>query len=159
MLKIKSGDKIPKDWRWQVESMDRFTPVAGTESQYNLYVKSVSDRLKQQARFDEACELHGEHNSDDSRALMKLESAKLEKLLRRELHFLDSWRATVRHLHDKVGVPEEDVRKIVIASLDDKLDNLDFSMNKGILGSKVAQAIRKEVSESEINAPLCANCA
>src|SRR3954466_9067186 len=51
------------------------------------------------------------------------------------------------------SVPEEDVRAVLIASFDDKTDELSFSVNSGLLASAVARAIRMDVSEDVLDPP------
>jgi len=146
---------IPKDWRWQLDNLKRLTPVPGTEEHYARYVGMVEKRLTQHARFDQACDLYDAHMTDDARALMREEGKLLDQRMSAEMGALDRWRYACEHLNDKVLVAEEEVRAVVLASLSDKLEGIDFSLNHGLLGSKVAQAIRKNVSEETMEAPLC----
>jgi hypothetical protein len=53
------------------------------------------------------------------------------------------------------SVPEEDVRAVLIASLDDKTDELQFTVNNGLLASAIAKAIRMDVTEANLTPPLC----
>lgn len=156
LLKI-TVEGIPKAWRWQIDNLKKFVPVEGTEQRWDRHVTATAERLKQQARFDQACDLHEQHNSDESRALMKVEGDKLNRLMHAEFGALDAWTHQCKHMNDKILMPEEDVREVVIASLSDKLEELQFTVNYGMLGGKIAQAIRHTVSEDDTMVPpLCA---
>jgi hypothetical protein len=157
LLKIK--DEIPKDWLWQVDNLKKFEPVEGTEDQWNRYVTSVVQRLKQESRFAQACDNHDSAHTDESYKAMKAEGDLYSRRMLSELGALDAWRHACKHVDDKVAVAEDEVRAVVLASISDKLESLQFSVNGGILGSKVAQAIRKDVTEVELDAPLCQDCA
>ena len=156
ILKITAGDKVPKDWQWQIDNLKRFKPVAGTEGQWARYVGAVEKRLQQLARFEQACDLHDKFLSDESRALMHFEGKDLDRMTLREMQLLDAWRDTVAHINDAVIVPEEDVRNVVNMSITDKIEVIDFTLNHGLLASKVAQALRKNVTEFDGDVPLCA---
>lgn len=52
-------------------------------------------------------------------------------------------------------VPEEEVRAIINASLDDKMDELRFTLNRGMVAHHVTQAIRMLTSEVQFDPPLC----
>lgn len=72
------------------------------------------------------------------------------------IHFLNR----EKHIGDAKLVDESELRAIVIDSISDKLDAVRFSINNGILGSKVAQSVRKLVQEVDpVMPPLCADCA
>lgn len=155
-LKLKDVVKVPKEWQWQIDNLKKLTPVAGTEERYERYVTSVMVRLKQLAKFEQACELHEQHLSVETRKLMKKEGDKLSNYIHAELGALDAWRHQCKHIDDVALAGQDEFRSIVIASLSDKLDELMFSVNGGILGSKVAQSIRDLVSEDDtLEAPLC----
>lgn len=82
-----------------------------------------------------------------------------ERAVKSAFGTLDAYQFAVAHKNDKIGVPEEEVRAIVIDSLSDKLDEMEFTLNVGLLGSKVAQAIRKDTSEDSAGDPLyCQDC-
>lgn len=155
ILKITAGDKIPKEQRWQLDSLRRITPVVGTEESYGRFVSMAEKRMLQQARFDQACDLHDKYMTDESRRLMKSEGKTLDQRIMAEMGALDRWRHACEHLHDKVAVPEEDVRNIVNMSMSDKLDGVDFKLNHGLLASKVAQVIRQNVTDFEGDVPFC----
>lgn len=155
LLKITAGKNVPKDWQWQLDNLKRFTPVEGTEEQWTRYVDAVEDRLKQQARFDQACDLHDEYLSDESRALMHAEGKDIDKMILREMRFLDAWLYMTKHINDAVAVPEDEIRNVVIMSVSDKIEALDFTLNHGLLASKVAQSLRKDATEFEGSVPLC----
>lgn len=73
---------------------------------------------------------------------------------------LDRWRFLVRHKDDPILVPEADIRAIVIDSLSDKFEELQLSSNVGWIGTKIAQAIRQDVSEGSSGRPaFCNDCA
>ena len=66
-----------------------------------------------------------------------------------------------RHMRGEVeervepAIPEEDVRSVLIDVLADKTDELSFKVNNGLLASAIAQAIRMDVTEDTLDAPLC----
>lgn len=69
----------------------------------------------------------------------------------------DAWRYAIAHEHDIENVPEEDVRAVLGASFSDKVGELKFTVNYGILASKVAQAIKRDTQEATMDFPLCAD--
>lgn len=82
-----------------------------------------------------------------------------EQAVRKSFSTLDGYTYAVAHKDDKIGVPEDEIRAVVIDSLSDKLDELEFTVNNGLLGSKVAQAIRKDTSEESAgDPPYCQDC-
>jgi hypothetical protein len=71
----------------------------------------------------------------------------------------DAFAFKVKHKDDVVPALEEDIRGVVIDSLSDKLDELEFTLNVGLLGSKVAQTIRDIVADQDMGQPpLCGDC-
>lgn len=90
-----------------------------------------------------------------SQAEFKESLTRIDRAQKATFGAFDMWQYAVAHKDDKVLAVEEDVRSVVIASLDDKLDEIQFSLNGGLLASKVAQAIRQDVSEEDLDVPLC----
>jgi hypothetical protein len=81
--------------------------------------------------------------------------ADISRLGQAAMRSYDAWQYVVKHEHDIENVPEEDVRGVLSASFSDKVGELKFSVNYGILASKVAQAIKRDTQEASIDYPLC----
>jgi hypothetical protein len=95
---------------------------------------------------------------EDYKAALSLVDAKRQAMF----GWLDRARHLELHKDDPPTeplVPEEDVRAVVGASLSDKMDEVQFTVNYGILGSKIAHAIRMDVDEGEsLDVPYCQDC-
>jgi hypothetical protein len=52
-------------------------------------------------------------------------------------------------------IPVEDLTSVIIISMDDKKDELEFNINFGLLSRKLAEAIAWHVSEDTLVPPLC----
>lgn len=74
---------------------------------------------------------------------------------------LDKWRYLVKHKDDpstEPSVPTGDVMAVISASLSDKIEDMQFSVNYGLLASKLANTISMDVGEGDAgDVPLCAD--
>lgn len=72
---------------------------------------------------------------------------------------LDKWQYLVKHKDDpstEPAIPEADVANVISASLSDKIDELAFTVNYGLLSHKLAHLIRMDVQETDSgDVPLC----
>lgn len=72
---------------------------------------------------------------------------------------LDKWRHMMAHKDDpstEPSVPVSEVSAVISASLSDKIDDLDFSINHGLLASKIANTIKMDVEEGDVGEiPFC----
>lgn len=65
----------------------------------------------------------------------------------------------IKHANDVKYAAQEEVRATISESLTDKVDEIQFNINIGLLGSNVAQAIRNQVVEVAMDdIPLCEDC-
>lgn len=76
---------------------------------------------------------------------------------------LDKWQYLIKHKDDpstEPSVPTGDVQSVISASLSDKVESMTFSINHGLLASKLANAIKMDVEEAGAgDIPLCSDCA
>jgi hypothetical protein len=71
----------------------------------------------------------------------------------------DAWRYSCKHINDPIMVSIEDIRAVVIDTLTDVMDELDFNIKPGLLGHKVAQVVVPMVQEAEYDdIPYCDDC-
>jgi hypothetical protein len=156
ILKITSGKNVPRDWQWQIDNIKRITPVAGTEEQYNAFVTAIAERLKQQARFEEACDLLEKHGTDESRELMRTEGRKLDSKLASEMGYLDRWRRACAHTDDLPTASSDDLRAVIETIITESREELDFTKSDSALATAIKNAINGEAFEESIHIPLCA---
>lgn len=76
---------------------------------------------------------------------------------------LDKWQYLVKHKDDPSTdpkVPTGDVSAVISVSLSDKMEDMEFSVNYGLLASKLANTIKMDVEEAGASdIPLCSDCA
>jgi hypothetical protein len=155
---VKLGKRAQKN----IDKLTGLPIPKGTEDQYKRFLETVKTTEEQTVRVDELAKIVDKDGSKHPRWGEYIEA--LNMLSRRQLAEFgayDAWAYFCKHKDDKIGVPEEEIRTLIIESLSDKIEGgLDFSVNYGILGSKVAQAIRKDTTdESSGEIPFCADCA
>lgn len=138
----------------------RGTPE-GTERAFDYYFEMATKHAEAEARLDAISKLvdKGKNAGSSQHEMWPSFMAALleaEKAGVREMRAFDAWRSAVKHMHDDIKVSEDDLRAVVKDSLADKVGELQFNLNAGLLGSKIAQAIRDIVIEHETgDIPLC----
>lgn len=156
---VKLGKRSKDMLKW----LNAFVPEPGCEDQWERHVKASTKFAETESRYDAICEqVEKEGGSSASPSWPAFEMMGREYMRDMSACFgaLDAYTYAVKHLHDKKAIPESEIRAVVIDSLSDKLSALTFSVNTGILGSKLAQAIRLDVTEeSSGDPPYCADCA
>lgn len=153
---------LPKRSQKHIDKLTGLPIPKGTEEHYGRFLAAVKATEEQHVRVDELAKIVDKDGSKHARWPEYIEA--LNVLTRKQLTEFgtyDAWAYFCKHKDDKVGVPVDEIRSILIDSLSDKIDGgLDFSVNYGILGSKVAQAIRTTTSdESSGEVPFCKDCA
>lgn len=152
-------------WKDQIKWLRKYKPAEGTEEAWSRHVDAVEERAREMTKYDQLTEAidkahaAGKEPDDEVRAAWKESGKKYDQLINREMLALDKWRYQLLHKDDaptEPSVPEEDVRAIIGASLSDKLDELQFTKNYGLLATTIAHSIRMEVSEGDVGEPpLC----
>lgn len=149
--------KLSLDFIAQVEAM----PVEpGTEKQHEAYVQACIELEEADTRAQILADKVDKLGPSDP-AWPAFDAAlhELQKAQKRCFGMTDGFVYATNHINDAVMVPEEDLRAIANDSLADKLDELQFSVNYGLLASKVAQSIRKDAAEGDAgNPPFCGDC-
>jgi hypothetical protein len=140
----------------------QYTPDPAAKEQWNRYLAALEKDAEAEARLDV---VYRQVEKEGGSSSAKSYPAFMEALRLKEREAssvfgaLNAYEYAVKHKDDKVGVPEEEVRAIVIDSLSDKLDDLQFELNFGLLGAKVAQEIRKDtIEENAGDPPFCSDC-
>lgn len=152
--------KLNKRAREYLAGVERTVPEEGCEEQWQSYVNSVRAVENVSARLAELEKVVGKKGSASRHwPVFQAELRKYDKVGFASFGALNVYQFTVKHRFDKIGIPEDELRAVVIDSLSDKMDELAFSVNYGILGSKVAQAIRQfTVEESSGDPVFCVDC-
>jgi hypothetical protein len=153
--------KVDKAGKALMAQLAKIEPVAGLEEHWNRYLTAVLHNEEVMAREEVVAAQLEKRSTPELVKAHKSVQHEGDKATKATFGALDAYRYAVAHKDDKINVPEEDVRFGVIESLNDKLDGeLVFSMNLGLVGSKVAQAIRKETASvpSFEDAPFCPDC-
>lgn len=151
--------KLSKSFLSQLAAI---TPVEGCEEQWQRYVAAATEHENTQARLDlifRSVEKDGGTSSSRSYPAFMEQTKVADRALHAAFGALDSYLFATKHVNDKTAVAETELRATVIDSLEDKLDELQFSVNIGLLGSKVAQAIRSDVIEFDYDVAFCQDCA
>lgn len=96
-------------------------------------------------------------------AMFDEKMAEHAKAVNELFHATDTLLYQQRHADDPPTeplVPPEDVRAMLTVILEDKTDELLFSVNRGLLANAVGNAIRMDVDEVESGSepPLCQDC-
>jgi len=132
----------------------------GTESAFKVYLEAGHATADAWMRMDMLGKAVDKKGSNDPQWPLFQEAA--NEYARRssiEMRALDNWLHAIKHRHDDVLVDEAELRAIVNDTLADKTDVLQWTLNSGLLGSKVAQAIRESAIEGSISQPpICADC-
>lgn len=152
-------DSVSRDFLKQLAKL----PVEpGFEVQWDRYTAACRVAEEAHTRYDivfRQVEKEGGTSSCKSWPAFIETGRAYERAAHAAMGALDAYFYAVKHKDDKTGVPEAEVRAIVLDSISDKLDGLDFSINTGLLGSKVAQAIHKLTEEASAGLPpFCADC-
>jgi hypothetical protein len=152
-------DGISKRFLASEEARD---PVLGCEVEWNRYLIACREQADSDARLKVISAIVDKEGGTSSAKHWPDFSAALSASQRASSAVMGSLSAylyRVEHINDDKLVVEEELRAIVIDSLSDKLEGLQMTINSGMLGSKVAQAIRTLVIEDEaIEPPLCPDC-
>lgn len=153
-------DKLAKDF---LLALNRQEPVAGCEDSWERHLRAAEEHEEASAR---AGVLFVQVEKEGGTSACKtwpafIEAQKLaDRALSAVFGSLDHYLFAVKHIDDKKGVPEDEIRATIIDSLSDKLNGLTFSVNPGILGSAIAKAVRKDTSEESVGVPtFCEDCA
>jgi hypothetical protein len=145
-----------------VKSEEGRDPAPGCETEWQRYLTACREQGEADARLDAISRLVEKDGGTSASSYWTAFEEALRASQRASSAVIGSLNAYLyraEHINDDKLVPEEELRVIVADSLSDKLEGLAFSMNHGILGSKVAQAIRTLVIESEaVEPPLCPDC-
>lgn len=124
---------------------------AGTEDEHNRYVQADKEYTKAWRDLDK----YKEGTEKWWRHLNEV----IPKATQNMFRSWDAFWYKVAHKDDPVLVSLDEVRNVVVVSMQDKTDELEFTLNSGLLGSKLAQAIRELVHENEVGEPpLCPEC-
>lgn len=152
--------KLDRDSRVFLKRIEDAEVPEGTEDAYEQWVRATREVEEQAARVDELMPLvEAKGSADPNWPAYQDAIRRYDTAVRAAFGACDKWRYTLAHRFDRVGVPEDEVRAVVIDSLNDKLDDLQFSINTGLLGSKVAQSIRANTSEESAGEPpYCPDC-
>jgi hypothetical protein len=154
--------KLDKTARVHIAQIEKFVPVEGCEDHWQHYVNAVRVHAEEEARWDAITRLlsaDGKEQDSKHWPAFVAQGARVDQTMKAQFGAYDSYQYRVRHKDDKVGVPEPEVRAVVIDTLAEGVEDMQFSINHGMLGSKVAQAIRKDTSEGEsVEPPLCIDC-
>ena len=152
--------KIGKHDAALLKRLERMTPEPGFEEQWERYLAAERVHAEETARYDalfHQVEREGGGSSAKTWPAFIAQGKRVDQTFRASIGSLDAYMHAVKHKDDKVNVPEDEVRGVLNASFSDKLDDLSFSVNYGILASKVAQAIRKDTQEAALDVPYCAD--
>lgn len=137
-------------------------PEPGFEEHWQRHLDAMDRFHKAEREYDKVFEkVEREGGTSSSKSWGKFEEAEKVYLRAMQAAFgtLDHYVHAVAHKDDAVYVDEKEVSAVVKDSLSDKLDELEFTLNIGLLGAKVAQAIRKDVTEGMDSEPLfCQDC-
>lgn len=155
--------KLSKSATKYIDHERKRKPVVGCEAQYTRYIEALEKAADADARLDavyKIVEKEGGTSSSEHWGAFQValrESAKAGVIV---FGALDAYVYKSKHINDVELVNEDELRAIVIDSLSDKLEGVLFTVNHGILGSKVAQSLRHVAVEAEVvEPPLCADCA
>jgi len=152
--KLLAPDKAHMAW------LSRQTPAEGCEDAWEHYVKAVQEEGETYARYDAVyrqVEKEGGTSACKSyEAFLHAEHVWATKA-QAALGFLDSYERAKKMVGVPVVAAEDDLRAIVGASLGDNMDGIQINLKSiGLLGARVAQAIRHDVIEEEsTDIPLC----
>jgi hypothetical protein len=142
--------------------LGKFEPTEGCEDAWNRYLKAAREHEEMVSRYDSVTaqvEREGGHPDCKSWPAFEALGKKVDARMQSAFGALDGYRHAAKHVNDKAKAIENEVRSLVIDSLDDKMDELQFSVNGGLLGSKIAQAIRDDVSDDSAGEPMfCSDC-
>lgn len=142
-----------------IKRIEKVTPAEGCEDQYRRYVTAVVKAEESCARYDalfERVEREGGTSSCKSYPSFMAAGDEYSRMARSAFSALDSYLYAAKHINDAKLTEEDELRDIIIASLSDKLDELQFTLNTGLLGSKVAHAVKHNVTEHTFeDMPLC----
>lgn len=137
-------------------------PVPGCEEHWNRYLAAIEKDAETEARLDTVYRIvEKDGGSSSSRHWPAFKEALRAKERDSSAVFgaLHAYLYYVKHKDDKVGVPEQELRAIVIDSLSDKMDELQWTIQPGLVASKVAQAIRNDTTEESAgDPPFCSDC-
>lgn len=139
-----------------VALMSSMSHVEQAEQRYNHAVAALD------AGWADNDKLFSNKTSDNLKKGVTIEQFKaslegVAKLGMIAFRSFDAWQHSIAHKDDIENVPVEDVRGVLTASLSDKLGDLKFTVNYGILASNVAKAIKRDTQEAELDVPYCAD--
>lgn len=159
VLKSVSVKLHKRDEKLLADVAKKGTPE-GTEGAFKVYLDAGHATADAWMRMDMLGKAVDKKGSNDPQWSLFQEAA--NEYTRRsslEMRALDNWLHAIKHMHDDKFVAEVDLRSLVIDSLSDKTDVLQWSLKAGLLGSKVAQTIRESSIEFEFDGiPLCPDC-
>lgn len=145
-----------------IKTMGKFVPYEAAKEQWSRVLDAAQNEAEAEGRLDalyRQVEREGGHSSCKSWAAFQEALRASHRAGARTLASIDAYLYAVKHADDKIHVDEAEIRAVIIDSLSDKLGDLQFSVNSGLLGGKLAQAIRKNVSEESAgDPPYCSDC-
>lgn len=152
--------KLSKSSTDFLKTVEAMKVPAGVEEHFDRYITRCHELEEQWARVDEIAKLVDKKGSNDPNWPAYLTAHNdLARAQSGAFHALDGLQYAIKHLHDKQGVPVDDIRATVIDSLAGRVDVLTFSVNAGLLGSSIAKVIRKDTSEESAGEPpFCEEC-
>lgn len=153
--------KLGKQALANIKEMERIDVPEGTEDAYRQWIEATRAVEEQSVRVDALQALVEKKGSHDPNWPAYVESLRvLQRRVSAAFGACDKWVFVRDHQHDKKLVSMEDVKATIIDSLSDKIDGLTFSVNYGLLGTKLAQAVRPLASDESAGDPtFCADCA
>lgn len=153
-------DRISRDF---LAVIDKGKPVPGCEEQWRWYVEAAHVCEETQTRYDVIYrQVEKEGGTSQSKSWPAfIEAGKVhERAVNASIGALSAYLYAVKHKDDLKRIPAEELRMIAKESLSDKLEELQFSVNVGILGSHVATAVRNLTSDGFVDEPpMCDDCA
>lgn len=149
-------DKVGKDFIARVKAM---AVVPGCEAQHERYLAAVIAAEEASARYDviyRQVEKEGGTSSCKSWPAFVAAGDEHSRKAHQAFGALDAYLYAAKHVDDPKDADQEELRAVIAVSLNTNMDGLKFSMNYGLLGAKVAQAIRADVTAEEFtDIPYC----
>ena len=138
----------------------KFVPAEGCEEVWAHYVSAVKESDEAYARYDAlGKQVEKEGGSSSAKSWEAFQAAGHVSTIKTQAVFgyHDAYVRCVKAIGVPVVAAEDDLRAIVGASLNDNMDGLAINLKSiGLLGARVAQAIRGDVIEEEsTDIPYC----